>query len=218
MMTKQQVLQHIQEVGVVPVLRASSAHQALAMATAISSGGVPVMEVTMTVPDALHVIRTLAKNSPEILIGAGTVLDQETASRCIGEGARFIVSPSTDLKTIEFCQQKDVAVMPGALSPTEIVTAWQAGADVVKVFPVSAMGGAKYLKSLKAPLPEILLLPSGGVSLATATEYLEAGAWAIGAGSDLVDASALAHGKPHLLAEAAHAYREKVRKFRHPSD
>ena len=214
-MTKQQVLEHIREVGVVPVLRASSTHHAFAMATAISAGGVSVMEVTMTVPNAMHVIRTLVRDSPEVLIGAGTVLDVETAARCIDEGAQFIVSPSTDLRTIEYCRQREIAVIPGALTPSEIVAAWQAGADVVKVFPVSAVGGAKYLRSLKAPLPQIELLPSGGVTLASATEYLEAGAWAIGAGSDLVDASAIAQGKPELLSEAAHAYREVVRKFRH---
>jgi 2-dehydro-3-deoxyphosphogluconate aldolase/(4S)-4-hydroxy-2-oxoglutarate aldolase len=213
-MNKKEVLDHIHAIGVVPVLRAPSARHALAMAVAVSSGGVPVMEVTMTVPDAMHVIRTLARDLPEVLIGAGTVLDAETARQCIEEGAQFIVSPSTDLQTIEFCRRHNIAVIPGALTPTEILAAWRAGADVVKIFPVSAMGGASYLKSIKGPLPQIELMPSGGISLSTVTAYLDAGAWAIGAGNDLANTSAIERGQPELLTEAARLYREAVRQKR----
>src|ERR1700710_152462 len=193
-MHKQEVLQSLRDIGLVPVLRAASVDKALALASAIADGGVTVLEVTMTVPGAIEVMRRLAQSRPDILVGAGTVLDPETARMCILEGAKFVVSPALNLGTIEMCHRYSVPVLPGGLTPTEIVTAWQAGADVVKVFPASAMGGAKYLKSLKAPLPQIELIPTGGVSLATAKEFLEAGAFALGVGSDLVNAKAMAEG------------------------
>src|SRR6185312_8740652 len=144
----------------------------------------------------------------------GTVLDAETARMCILEGARFVVSPALNLGTIEMCHPYSVAVLPGALTPTEIVTAWQAGADVVKVFPASAMGGAKYLTALKGPLPQVDLIPTGGVSLATASEFLSAGAFALGVGSDLVDAKAMAAGKPEVVTETARKYLAIVNEHR----
>ncbi len=171
-LTKPQVLQRIREVGLVPVLRAKSAEEAIVLAEVIAAGGIPVLEVTMTVPGAIDVIRRIVEHSEgRILVGAGTVLNPDTASACMEGGAQFIVSPSLNLKTIEICRRHDIAVIPGALTPTEIVTAWEAGADVVKVFPCSAVGGPKYLKALKAPLPQIDLIPTGGVSLATAAEF-----------------------------------------------
>src|SRR5579859_2779417 len=139
-MQKAEVLKQCREIGLVPVLRAESEEQALALASAIAAGGVKVLEITMTVPGAIQVMRQLAKARPDILIGAGTVLDAETARMCILEGAQFVVSPALNLKTIEMCHRYSIAVLPGALTPTEVVTAWQAGADVVKVFPASAMG------------------------------------------------------------------------------
>jgi len=213
-MDKVQVLQTLQEIGLVPVLRAESVEQAMALATAIAAGGVTVLEVTMTVPGAMQVMRRLAEDRPDILIGAGTVLDPETARMCILEGAKFVVSPALNLKTIEMCHRYSIPVLPGALTPTEVVTAWQAGADVIKVFPANALGGAKYLKSLKAPLPQIELIPTGGVSLATATEFLEAGAFALGVGADLVDPKAMADGKPELVTESARKYLAIVKAFR----
>ena len=213
-MTKIEVLAALKEIGLVPVLRAESVEKALALAGAIADGGVTVLEVTMTVPGAIEVMRRLAKDRPDILIGAGTVLDAETARMCILEGAQFVVSPALNVKTIEMCHRYSVAVLPGALTPTEIVTAWQAGADVVKVFPASAMGGAKYLAALKGPLPQIDLIPTGGVSLATAGEFLAAGAWALGVGSDLVDAKATAAGKPEVVTETAKKYLEIVKAHR----
>jgi len=213
-MQKAEVLHVLREIGLVPVLRAETAEQALALATAIAAGGVTVLEVTMTVPGAIQVMRKLAEARPDILIGAGTVLDAETARMCILEGASFVVSPALNLKTIEMCHRYGVAVLPGALTPTEIVTAWQAGADVVKVFPASALGGAKYLKSVKAPLPQVELIPTGGVSLATAAEFLEAGAFALGVGADLVNLKALAEGHPETITESAVKYLAAVRKFR----
>jgi len=213
-MEKVAVLAALREIGLVPVLRAESVEQALALAEAIADGGITVIEVTMTIPRATQVIRRLAQERSEILVGAGSVLDPETARICIQEGAQFIVSPALNFKTIEMCQSHSVAVLPGALTPTEIVNAWQAGADVVKVFPASAMGGAQYLTALKAPLPQVEMIPTGGVSLANAAEFLAAGAFALGVGSDMVDAKAIAAGKPEIVTESARKYLEVVRKFR----
>lgn len=213
-MQKVEVLNALREIGLVPVLRAESETQALALADAIAAGGVTVLEVTMTVPGAIRVMRRLAQERPEILIGAGTVLDPETARMCILEGAQFVVSPALNVKTIEMCHRYGVAVLPGALTPTEIVTAWEAGADVVKIFPASALGGAKYLKSVKAPLPQVEMIPTGGVSQATAAEFLEAGAFALGVGADLVNLKAISEGHPEIITESARKYLAIVRKFR----
>jgi 2-dehydro-3-deoxyphosphogluconate aldolase/(4S)-4-hydroxy-2-oxoglutarate aldolase len=198
----------------VPVLRAESEEQAMALAVAIADGGVTCLEVTMTVPGAVQVIARLAKERPEILLGAGTVLDVEAARACLDAGAQFIVSPAFDEQTVAHCRQHEIAVLPGALTPTEVIRAWNAGADVVKIFPASAMGGAKYLKSLKAPLPNIEMIPTGGVSLATAVEFLEAGAFALGVGADLVDTGAIKAGHPETVTEHARKYLEIVRGFR----
>jgi 2-dehydro-3-deoxyphosphogluconate aldolase/(4S)-4-hydroxy-2-oxoglutarate aldolase len=213
-MDKASVLSQLKSIGLVPVLRADSVATALALAEAIAAGGVTVLEITMTVPGAIEVMRRLAETRPDILIGAGTVLDPETARMCILEGAQFIVSPALNLRTIEMCHRYSVAVLPGALTPTEIVAAWQAGADVVKVFPASAMGGAAYLKSIKAPLPQVELIPTGGVSLSTAEDFLKAGAFALGVGADLVDARAMAEGRPEAVTESARKYLAIVKKFR----
>ena len=203
-MDKTKILQHMHELGLVPVLRASSAQEAITIADAIMAGGVNILEVTMTVPGAIRVIEQLANHhGGKLLIGAGTVLDPETARNCILAGAQFIVSPALDLRTIELCRRYSVPIMPGALTPTEIVSAWQAGADVVKVFPCSAVGGAKYLKALQGPLPQIPLIPTGGVSLATAEEFLAAGAFALGVGGDLVDTKAAREGRTSIITENA---------------
>ena len=214
-MKKTEVLGRIREVGLVPVLRAKSQEDAVAIGLAVEKGGVPVLEVTMTVPGAIEVIRHMAAHfGSRVLIGAGTVLDAETARLCMLAGAQFIVSPSLKLETIEICRRYSLVIIPGALTPTEIVTAWEAGADAVKVFPCSAVGGAKYLKALKAPLPHIELIPTGGVSLATAEEFLDAGAFALGVGGDLIDHEAIAKGKLEVISENAKKYTEVVRRFR----
>jgi len=212
-LTKTEVLQQLRKIGLVPVLRAESEEQGLALAEAIAAGGVTVLEVTMTVPGAVRLMARLTKERPDLLIGAGTVLDPETARICMLEGAQFVVSPALNVKTVEICQRYDIAVLPGALTPTEVVTAWQCGADVIKVFPANALGGAKYLKSLKAPLPQIELIPTGGVSLATAHEFLEAGAFALGVGADLVDTKAIAAGQHEKITENARKYLEIVKHF-----
>ena len=214
-MNRHDVLKSIEEVGVVPVVRASSAEEAMQVIEAIRAGGVPVLEITMTVPRAVRVIEQVAdRYGDEVVVGAGTVLDAETARACILAGATFVVSPSLNLATIELCQRYSVVVTPGALTPTEVVTAWQAGADAVKIFPCSAMGGAKYLKSLKAPLPQVEMIPTGGVSLATAAEFIQAGAFALGVGADLVDTKAIRAGQPEKVTEAARAYVAAVRDAR----
>ena len=214
-MNKQDVLRRIAEVGVVPVVRAASAEEAMRVIEAIKAGGVAVLEITMTVPRAVRVIEQLADAyGEEVVVGAGTVLDAETARACILAGASFVVSPALNLGTIELCRRYSVAVMPGALTPTEVVTAWQAGADVVKVFPCGALGGAKYLKSLKAPLPQIEMIPTGGVSLKTAAEFIEAGALALGVGADLVDTKAIRAGQPEKVTDAARAYLSAVAEAR----
>jgi len=209
-MTKTEVLANLKSIGLVPVLRAESVDKALALAEAIAAGGVTVLEITMTVPGAIQVMRKLAETRPDILIGAGTVLDPETARMCILEGAQFVVSPALNLATIDMCHRYSIAALPGALTPTEIVTAWQAGADVVKVFPANSMGGASYLKSIKAPLPQVELIPTGGVSLATAEDFLKSGAFALGVGADLVDSKAA----PETITENARKYIAIVQKFR----
>jgi 2-dehydro-3-deoxyphosphogluconate aldolase/(4S)-4-hydroxy-2-oxoglutarate aldolase len=214
-MSKQDILQRMRETGVVPVVRAESAGEALAVAEAIRQGGIPVLEITMTVPGAVNVIgEVAARYGDDVLVGAGTVLDAETARACILAGARFVVGPSTDAATIALCRRYSVPVMPGGLTPTEVITAWQAGADAVKVFPCSAMGGASYLKALKAPLPQVELLPTGGVSLSTAADFIRAGAWALGVGSDLVDLKAIRAGCSEKVTEMARAYVEAVRAAR----
>jgi len=214
-MNKTKVLKRIREIGVIPVVRASSAGEAIQVVEAIKAGGLPILEITMTVPGAIQVIESLAaRYGDEAIVGAGTVLDPEIARACILAGAQFIVSPALNLETIVCCREHEVAVMPGALTPTEIVQAWNAGADLVKVFPAGAMGGASYIKSLKAPLPQIELVPTGGVTLATAAAFIEAGAAALGVGADLVDTRAIRAGQPEKITQAAGDFVEAVRKAR----
>lgn len=211
-MNKTEVLKRIRETGLIPVVRAESADQALRAVAALKAGGLDILEITMTVPGAVEVIRNLtAECGSETLIGAGTVLDPETAQACIQAGAKFIVSPALNEETIEFCGEQDVAVFPGALTPTEVVRAWNAGADAVKVFPAGAVGGANYLKALKAPLPQIELIPTGGVSLKTAADFIKAGAMALGVGADLIDPQALREDNSTLITERARQFLEIVR-------
>jgi 2-dehydro-3-deoxyphosphogluconate aldolase/(4S)-4-hydroxy-2-oxoglutarate aldolase len=214
-MNKNEVIQRIKAVGLVPVVRAASADEALRAVDAINAGGVSVLEITMTVPGALGAIAEVAKRfGDEVVVGAGTVLDAETARACMLAGAQFIVSPSLNLDTIACCRRYGIAVLPGALTPTEVVQAWTAGADFVKVFPAGALGGASYLKSLKAPLPQIELVPTGGVSLKTAADFIKAGASALGVGADLVDVKALRAGDANIITERARQYVEIVREAR----
>lgn len=213
MSNKAEIIAEIERVGVLPVIRADSVDEARAVIEAVRAGGISIIEVTMTVPGAVELIRELSERE-DLLVGAGTVLDPETAAECVDAGAGFIISPALNLDTIAFCREHKVVVMPGALTPTEVVTAWNAGADFVKVFPAGAMGGASYLKSLKAPLPGIKLIPTGGVSMATAADFIRAGASAIGVGADLVDLKAIREGRGHEITANARKYLEIVAEAR----
>jgi 2-dehydro-3-deoxyphosphogluconate aldolase/(4S)-4-hydroxy-2-oxoglutarate aldolase len=201
------VVERIREIGIVPVVRATSAAEALGAVEAIRAGGIPILEITLTVPGAVRIIGELSRKIGDAsLIGAGTVLDAEAAQACIDAGARFIVSPSLDIPTIELGRRLGVPVFAGALTPTEIVTAWKAGAHAVKIFPANAVGGPTYLKSIKAPLPQVQLLPTGGVSLTNAAEFIHAGAFALGVGADLVDLGALRKGDAAAITNKARQY------------
>jgi 2-dehydro-3-deoxyphosphogluconate aldolase / (4S)-4-hydroxy-2-oxoglutarate aldolase len=214
-MNKIDVLQRIRDTGLLPVVRAESADLAMRAVEAIMAGGLNVLEVTMTVPGAVRVIEELAdRYGNEALIGAGTVLDAETARACMLAGAQFIVSPSLNEDTIACCRRYGVAILPGALTPTEVVRAWQAGADAVKVFPAGAVGGASYIKALKAPLPQVELVPTGGVSLKTAADFIKAGAMALGVGADLIDTKALREDQSQLITERARQFLQIVRDAR----
>jgi 2-dehydro-3-deoxyphosphogluconate aldolase / (4S)-4-hydroxy-2-oxoglutarate aldolase len=214
-MTKTDVIQQIRDAGVIPVVRATTADEAMRAIDAIREGGVSVLEITMTVPGAVSVIEQVsARCGKDALVGAGTVLDAETARACILSGAQFIVSPSLNLQTIACCRRYGVAIIPGALTPTEVVQAWTAGADFVKVFPAGALGGASYIRALKAPLPQIELVPTGGVSLKTAADFIKAGASALGVGADLVDIKAVREGNSNLITERARQFVEIVKEAR----
>lgn len=194
----------IRDLGLVPVVRAQSAEEAIRAIDAIRAGGIDVLEVTMTVPDAVPLIAQVAKRfGKDAVIGAGTVLDAETARAVILAGAQFVVTPTLRAETIACCKRYGVPVFPGALTPTEVLTAWEAGADMVKVFPCSAVGGASYIKALKAPLPQVDLVPTGGVNLETAADFIKAGSSALGVGADLVDLKALREGNADVVTERA---------------
>lgn len=212
-MTKYEVLNWLKTSRIVPVVRAKSSDQALRIVELLLEGGVDIFEITMTVPGAIEVIAELSKKHGDTaLIGAGTVLDRETARACIASGAKFIVAPNTDPGVIEEAQNYHIACAPGALTPTEVIAAHRLGADIVKIFPCDSVGGPKHIKALKAPLPHIELMPTGGVDLTTVKHFLEAGACAVGVGSNLVDLKLLETNPKELTARAA-AFREAVTSF-----
>ena len=214
-MDKQKVRDRITEIGIVPVVRASSPRDARIAADAVCEGGIPIVEITMTVPGAIDVIRELTKNAAsEVLVGAGTVLNAEAARRCLDAGAQFLVSPGLNLQTVELAVREGKLMMAGALTPTEIITAWEAGSDFVKVFPCGQVGGAKYIKALKGPLPQVRLVPTGGVNLDTAAEFIQAGAAALGVGGELVHAEALKSNKPEIIVENARKFLAIVKQAR----
>jgi 2-dehydro-3-deoxyphosphogluconate aldolase/(4S)-4-hydroxy-2-oxoglutarate aldolase len=205
----------IEAVGIVPVIRAATAEQAIEACRAVVHGGAPVLEVTLTVPGALGVMEHLRRDWGErVVVGAGTVLTAQDAQDCIAAGAEFIVTPGFNPRVIEACHAASIAITPGALTPTEVISAWQAGCGCVKVFPCSALGGAKYLRSLRGPLPEVKLMPTGGVNLKTAPAYIAAGAVCLGIGSELVDGISLGAGRYDIIAERARDYVRVVRDAR----
>jgi 2-dehydro-3-deoxyphosphogluconate aldolase/(4S)-4-hydroxy-2-oxoglutarate aldolase len=203
-MTVEQAIQRIREVGIVPVVRAANAVQAMHAVEAVHAGGIPIVEITMTVPDAVSLIRQLAKSyGDRVLIGAGTVLNAEQADACLEAGAQFLVSPGLSLAVLETAKQRAKLAMPGALTPTEIMSASSYGAKLIKVFPCGSLGGPKYLKALSGPFPGLAFIPTGGVNASNAAEFIAAGAFALGVGSELVDGTALREGHHHKITTAA---------------
>ena len=201
-MNKQELRSRVHEMGLVPVIRTSSADDARFGVEEVAQAGVPIIEVTMTVPGALGVIRELAKSVPGVILGAGTVLDPETARACIDSGAQFISSPALDLPTVEFvARQSEIIMMAGALTPTEIHVAWKAGADFVKIFPISLVGGDNYLRALRRPFPQIPFIPGGGITQQNAAQYLLAGAVALSIGKELIPTESILLHKPDRIRE-----------------
>ncbi len=206
-MTKAEILSFITEIGIVPVVRTSSADSAVRAIEAIYAGGIRAAEITMTVPGAVRALERAADAfGDKLVLGAGTVLDPETARACMLAGAQFFVSPSLKLATIEMVKRYSKVMLPGALTPTEVLTAWEAGADIVKVFPCGNVGGPKYIKALRAPFPHIEMIPTGGVNLQTAGDFLKAGACAVAVGGELVDAASIREGRYDVIEGRARQY------------
>lgn len=212
------IAETIERVGLIPVLRARNAGQAHAVVQAMIAGGITVVEVTMTVPGAVDVLKELKQEyGSKLLLGAGTVTTAAEAQQTINAGAQFVVSPSLHPEVIQVTRTNGKLSIPGALTPTEVITAWRAGADYVKIFPCSAMGGAGYLKSILAPFPFLKLIPTGGVTLETAASFIQAGARALGVGSDLVNLAAIDAGHPETITEIARAYLKVLADLREKS-
>jgi 2-dehydro-3-deoxyphosphogluconate aldolase / (4S)-4-hydroxy-2-oxoglutarate aldolase len=200
---KTMVLQRALATGIIPVIRATTAEDALFAAEAVLAGGVDVVEITMTVPGVTAVVSRIAETMPQILVGVGTVLNAEAAQRCLDAGAQFLVSPGINLKTLEFAQRKSILMIAGALTPTEVMSAWEFGAGLVKIFPCSQVGGASYIRALKGPFPEIPLVPTGGVNLETCAAFIEAGASALGVGGELILKDAIHQRNAGLISGLA---------------
>ena len=209
------ILRSILDIGVVPVVRTSSAESAVLAIEAVYRGGIRAAEITMTVPGAIKALEKLADEfGDKLVLGAGTVLDPETARICMLAGAEFFVTPSLRLATIEMAKRYSKVICPGALTPTEVLTAWEAGADIVKIFPCGNVGGPKYIKALKGPFPQIEMIPTGGVNLETAGEFLKAGACAVAVGGELVDGKLIQEGRYDRIEEKARQYLAAVAKAR----
>lgn len=214
-MNKESILSAILEIGIVPVVRVDSSDAAIQSIEAIYRGGIRVAEITMTVPGALKALEKIAdKFGDQIVLGAGTVLDPESARACMLAGAQFFVTPALNLKTIEIAKRYSKPIMPGALTPTEVLTAWEAGADAIKIFPCSAVGGAKYIKALRAPFPHIEMVPTGGVNIETIGDFLKAGACAVGVGGELIDTSHAREGRFEVFEQRARGFMEAIAKAR----
>jgi len=213
-MKKEEVRARIEKLAIIPAVRAANDEDALFAAEAVSRGGLPIVELTMTVPKATELIVHLLKKHPHMIVGAGTVLDIETARACLDAGARFISSPGLDTEIVQFTAQAGVIAMPGALTPTEIMTAVKAGADFVKIFPCSQVGGVDYIRALKAPFPNIAFVAAGGVNQQSAGKYLSAGATAVGIGSDLIPPRAITVREADWIEELARRYVHTVKYLR----
>jgi 2-dehydro-3-deoxyphosphogluconate aldolase / (4S)-4-hydroxy-2-oxoglutarate aldolase len=212
-MNREGVRARIQEIGIIPAIRVSSPQDALFAVEAVASGGIPIVEITMTVPGAMEVISHLARN-PELIVGAGTVWDADVARRCLDAGAHFLTSTGLDLELVEFAARENVAIFPGALTPTEVMMAWKAGVDFVKVFPCSQLGGAVYIRALKAPFAQVPLIASGGVNQQNVADFFLAGATAVGIGAHLIPKKAIELRQPHRIHELAVRLVNTVREAR----
>jgi 2-dehydro-3-deoxyphosphogluconate aldolase/(4S)-4-hydroxy-2-oxoglutarate aldolase len=213
-MNKEQVHAKIEELGILPAVRTSSAAEARFAAETVAKAGIPIVEITMTVPGAIDVISDLAKHLPEVIVGAGTVLDLETAEHCLKVGARFLTSPGLDLEIVRFARKEHVLVMAGALTPTEVIAAWKAGSDLVKIFPCAQVGGDSYIKALKGPFPKVPLIASGGVNQQTASAFILAGAAALGIGGELIPRAAIELRQPERIRELARRFLNLVKMAR----
>lgn len=213
-MTKAEVCELIEEIGIIPAIRVSSAEDAHFAADTVAGGGIPIVEITTTVPEAVKLIAHLVRYHPKMVVGAGTVLNTDMASKCVDAGASFLTSPGLNRKIVEFAAQKETAVLPGALTPTEVIEAWEEGADFIKVFPCAQVGGDKYIKALKASLPQIPLVAAGGVTQHTAESFIIAGATAIGVGTELIPADAIEHRESERIQELAQRFLGFVRDAR----
>jgi 2-dehydro-3-deoxyphosphogluconate aldolase/(4S)-4-hydroxy-2-oxoglutarate aldolase len=200
-MTREEVRARIEEIGIVPAVRAASAEDAVFAARAVLKGGIGVIEMTMTVPGAFEIIAELRRTSPDLLVGAGTIFDLDTARRCLDAGAVFLTSPSLDLEIVEFGATRNVLVIPGALTPTEVAAGSKAGADLIKIFPCAQLGGPGYIKALKAPFAHVALMASGGVNQQTARDFIRAGAVALGIGENLIPPDAVRGKKEKWINE-----------------
>lgn len=205
-MTKREISARIEEVGIIPAVWVSSEPDAQFAAESLAGGGIPILEITVEGPETMELISRLTSAHPEIVVGAGTVLDCDTAQRAIDAGARFLTSPGFDYTIVEFAAKEDLVVIPGALTPTEVVTAWRVGSDFVKVFPCAQIGGDKYIKALKKALPKIPLVASGGVTQHTAAAFILAGASALGVGLDLIPPDAIARRQVERIQELSHRF------------
>ena len=213
-MNKTEVCGILREVGVIPAIRVCSAEDAHFACDAVASGGIPIVEITMTVPEALEVIAHLVRHHGKLVVGAGTVLNPEMAGRCIDAGAHFITAPGLNLKVVEFVAKKEVAVLPGALTPTEVIQAWDAGSDFIKIVPCGHVGGDSYIRALEAMFPDVSLIAAGGVTQQTAAGYILAGATAIGVGTELIPPEAIAARESERIQELAHRFLRFVKDAR----
>jgi len=213
-MTKDEVCSRIREIAIIPAIRASSGDDAHFAAEAVTRGGIPIVEITMTVPGAVALMTHLVRSDPKIIVGAGTVLDTDTARLCIDAGVGFVTAPSLNPAILEFAAKQKVAVLPGALTPTEVVTAWSAGADFVKVFPCGPVGGDRYIKALHGSLPHIPLIAAGGVNQQTAANFILSGATAIGVGTELIPTEAIQRRQSQRIHELARRFAKLVKDAR----
>jgi len=213
-MNKQEIRARIEEIGIIPAIRVHSAEDALFAAEAVARGGIPIVEVTITVPGALDVIHQLAVNRLDVIQGAGTVLDLGWARRCVDAGAQFLTSPGFDPKIVEFAAHENIVILPGALTATEVMDAAKAGADFIKIYPCAQVGGPSYIRALKSPFPELRFIASGGVTQTTVAEYIRAGAAAVGIGANLIRQDAIKRREASWILELARRYVHIVKETR----